>query len=266
MSDKKSSVSIPSIEEMLEAGAHFGHTTSRWHPKIEPYLFGKRGGIHIVDLEKTREKLEQATRAIIDIVSKGKKVLFVGVKPLARAIVKEQAERSESPFMVNRWIGGTLTNSQAIATMTKRAKKIEDDKATGRLAKYTKFEQLTFEQELKKLEDAIGGIRGLEGAPGAVFLVDVKYDKTALREARKKKLPIVAITDTNINPTVVDYPIPANDDALKSITLITTVIADAVIEGKNRQTTPSEDNEKSSPSASKSQATEDKKNHNNSKS
>jgi small subunit ribosomal protein S2 len=227
-------VKLPSIEDLLEAGVHFGHTTSRWHPKMEQYLYGKRGGIHLIDLAKSRESLEKAVKEVSSLSGQGKSILFVGVKPLARKAVKENAERSESPFMVNRWIGGTLTNWQAIESMLKRMKKYEEDKQSGRLAKYTKREQLEFGDDYEKLTSAIGGIRDVKGKPGAVFIVDTKYDKTALAEARKLKIPVVAFVDSNTDPTKIDYPIPANDDALKAIELITKIIADAVIAGKEK--------------------------------
>lgn len=229
-----SKLKIPSLEELLEAGVHFGHTTTRWHPKMEKFLYGKRGNIHIIDLQKTHEQLEKASYFAKQTSEAKKSILFIGVKPLARNVVKSEAERADSPFMVNRWIGGTLTNWQAISSMIKRMKKYEEDKQSGRLSKYTKKEQLEFSKDYEKLNQEIGGIRSIQGKPGAVFVVDCKYDKTALSEARKLKIPVIALTDSNIDPTKIDYPISANDDALKSITLITKVIADAVIAGKEK--------------------------------
>ena len=228
-----STITIPSVEELLEAGVHFGHTTSRWHPKMEPFLYGKQGGIHLIDVAQTRIQLEKACEFVSKTAAAGKPVLFVGVKPLARDAVKREAERAESPYVVNRWIGGMLTNWPAISGMLKRAKQIEDDKASGRLAKYTKKEQLLFAEEYENLQMAIGGIRQLSGKPAAVFIVDAKYDKTAVNEANKLQIPIVALVDSNINPNKVAYPIPANDDALKSVSLIAKVIADAVLAGKH---------------------------------
>ena len=186
----------------------------------------------MIDLQKTAEKLKIAAQFAAEISASKKQVLFVGVKPIARKIVKAEAERSESPHMVNRWIGGTLTNWQAISSMLKRMKKYEDDNQSGRLAKYTKKEQLEFTHDYEKLEKEIGGIRIMQGKPGALFIIDCKYEKTALAEARKLKIPVIALTDSNVNPTNIDYPIPANDDALKSVSLISKVIADAVIAGK----------------------------------
>lgn len=231
-------VLIPSIEALLEAGAHYGHTTARWHPKAKPFLFGKRGEIHVIDVAKTRDMLAEAASFVAKLASEGNPVLFVGVKPLARKIVRAQAERCESPYVVNRWIGGMLTNWAAISNMQKRMKRYEDDKASGRLAKYTKYEQLEFLQEYDKLNQDIGGIRSLtSGKPGAVFIVDPKYDKTALAEARKLKVPVIALSDSNVDPSKITYPIPANDDALKSIELITKVVADAVLAGKEKAKT-----------------------------
>ncbi|OGY91510.1 MAG: 30S ribosomal protein S2 [Candidatus Komeilibacteria bacterium RIFCSPLOWO2_02_FULL_48_11] len=229
-----SEVTLPSMEELLEAGVHFGHTTSRWHPKMKSFLYGKRGGVHIIDLAKTREKLAEAVVAVAKTAASGKAVLFVGVKPLAKTAVVEEAVRSGSPFMVNRWIGGTLTNWPAVNGMIKRMKQLEDDQAAGKLDKYTKKEQLDFMQEREDLKEVVGGLRDLKGAPSLLFIVDAKYDKTALSEANKLKIPVVAICDSNINPGKITYPIPANDDALKSINLISRIIADAVIVGKEK--------------------------------
>ncbi|MBI2050831.1 MAG: 30S ribosomal protein S2 [Parcubacteria group bacterium] len=230
MSDQ---VTIPSLDALLAAGSHYGHTTARWHPKAKPFLFGKRGEIHVIDVAKTREKLAEAAEFVAKLSREGKPVLFVGVKPIARKIAKAQAERCASPYVVNRWIGGMLTNWAAISNMQKRMKRFEDDKASGRLSKYTKYEQLEFTQEYDKLNQDIGGIRSLtSGVPGAVFIVDPKYDKTALAEARKLKVPVIALSDSNVDPSKISHPIPANDDSLKSIELITATIADAVLAGK----------------------------------
>jgi len=226
------SVNIPSLDELLEAGVHFGHVTSRWHPKMEPFLYGKKGDIHLIDLSQTHKQLEKAAKIAQDLASKGKKILFVGVKPLARNIIEEEAKRCDSPYVVHRWIGGTLTNWSVISGMLKRMSQIEQDKQSGRLAKYTKKEQLIFGEEYEKLEHDIGGIRKLAKAPEAMFLVDAKYDKTALAEARKLKIPVISIVDTNINPKKITHPIPGNDDSLKSMALITRVIADAIIAGQ----------------------------------
>jgi len=227
-----SQVNIPSLESLLEAGVHFGHTTARWHPKMEKFLYGKRGGIHIIDLKHTQDQLKKAVLFVSQIVQSKKEILFVGVKPISKSVIKLEADRSESPFVVNRWIGGMLTNVQAIGSMIKRMKKYEEDKLSGRLAKYTKREQLEFTRDYEKLQNDIGGIRQMKSKPGAMFIVDVKYDKTALAEAKKLHIPVIAITDSNIDATKIDYPIPGNDDALKAVGLITHVIADAVIAGR----------------------------------
>jgi small subunit ribosomal protein S2 len=224
-----SDVKIPSMEELLEAGVHFGHTTSRWHPKMEKFLYGKKAGIHLIDLEKTQKEIKKVVGFIKGNITPTKPLLFIGVKPVARAVVKAEADRCESPYVVNRWIGGMLTNWPAIQGMIKRMKQLESDKASGKLEKYTKYEQLEFVEEYNKLENGIGGIRDLTGKPGAVFIIDAKHDKTALNEAVKLNIPVISIADSNINPGKVTYPIPANDDALKSISLITKVIADAVL-------------------------------------
>ncbi len=216
----------------MEAGAHFGHTTSRWHPKMKPFLYGKRGGIHLIDLTRTREKLAQAAAFAEQAAKSGKAILFVGVKPIARANVAEAAKRSGSPYVVNRWIGGSLTNWPAVNNMIKRMKQIEDDGRTGKLEKYTKKEQLMFSKDLEKLLQNVGGLRDFKGTAGAVFVVDAKYDKTAVAEANKLGIPVIGIVDSNINIKRVQYPIPANDDAVKSISLVVKVIADAVVAGK----------------------------------
>lgn len=229
-----SDVKIPSLEEMMEAGIHFGHTTGRWHPKMKPFLFGKRGGIHIIDLARTQEQLAKVVEFVEKIAASGRTVLFVGVKPLAKEAVKAEAMRSNSPFVVNRWIGGTLTNWPAIGGMVKRMKQIEDDAATGKLEKYTKKEQLDFSVERNDLENMVGGLRDFRGTPGALFVADAKYDKTAISEAVKLGVPVISLVDSNINITNITYPIPANDDALKSISLIAKVIADAVLAGKEK--------------------------------
>jgi len=196
---------------------------------MEKFLYGKKAEIHIIDLKKTIDQIKKAVEFVEQIVKAKKQILFVGVKPIARTMVKSEAERSSSPYIVNRWIGGMLTNWQAISSMMKRIKKYEDDDSSGRLAKYTKREQIEFKEEYDRLISGIGGIRQMKGKPGAVFIVAPKYDKTALSEAKKLRIPIIAIADSNTNPLDIDYPIPGNDDGLKSITIITRVMADAII-------------------------------------
>ena len=227
------SKNIPSIEELMEAGVHFGHTVSRWHPKMGPFLYGKRGSVHIIDLVKTTEKLKQAADFAKEQAKQGKVILFVGIKPVARKIVKQAAEQCGMPYVVNKWIGGTITNFNAVLGMVKRMKQIEEDKAAGKLEKYTKKEQLDLENERIKLENSVGGLRNLTKLPDVMFMIDIVHDKTALREAQKKSIPVVAITDSNVNPNNVACFIPANDDAIKSISLITKIICEAVEEGKN---------------------------------
>lgn len=242
-----SNITAPSIEEMLEAGVHFGHTTSRWHPKMRPFLYGQRGEIHIIDLAKTREKLEEALAFLRKIASEGKTVLFVGVKPLVRETVKNEATRAQSPFAVNRWLGGTLTNWSAVFGMIKRMKELEGDRESGRLEKYTKKEQLLFGEEIERLEEMVGGLRLLNKLPDALFMVDIMYDRTALREANRVRVPVVAICDSNVNPAKAQYPIPANDDALKSVTLITQSAANAILAGKEEMRAKQEEGNKENP-------------------
>ncbi len=235
---------IPSLLEMLKAGAHFGHRESKWHPKMEPYIFTSRSGVHIIDLEKTASELAKALEFVKGIIAKGGKVLFVGSKTQAQAIVKKYALAAGLPYVATRWLGGTLTNFGVINKLVERLKKMRQEKEIGDWAKYTKKEQLKMSQELVKLEEMVGGLETLKKKPEALFLIDVKKEKTALREALKIKLPVIALCDTNINPTGIAYVIPANDDATKTIELITKLMAEAAIEGQMEQKTSAEEKKK----------------------
>lgn len=231
------------LQDLLIAGSHFGHLTRRWNPKMKRYIFMERNGIYIIDLKKSLECLERAYQAIVQLTRAGEKVLFVGTKKQAKDIIKAEAERSNSFYMNERWLGGTLTNYATIKKSIKHLKNIEKMATDGTYDKLTKKEILRLEREREKLESALGGIRDMNRLPGAIFVVDTKKEAIAVSEAAKLGIPIVAIVDTNCDPDLIDYPIPANDDAFKSINLITHAIADAVIEGAStqaRQVSPEE--------------------------
>ena len=222
-----------SMKELLEAGVHFGHQTRRWHPKMKPYIFGSRNGIHIIDLQKTVSLFATAYDFVVRTVADGYPVLFVGTKKQAHDAVTEESERCGMFFAVNRWLGGTLTNFQTIRKSVARLKELDSMKADGSLNRYTKKEAMKLEKELIKLEKNLGGIKNMDELPGAVFIVDPKKEYIAVQETRKLKIPLVAIADTNCDPDDIDYIIPGNDDAIRAIRLITSKIADACIEGHN---------------------------------
>lgn len=223
---------IPSMLEMLQAGVHFGHKASKWHPKMKPFIFGERSDIHIINLEETAKKLEEALNFVKKTTASGGVVLFVGSKDQAKGIVKRHAIECGMPYVVTRWLGGTFTNFKTIKSVTDRFTDLKAKTASGALAKYTKKEQLNFQKEIVKLEELVGGIETLKKLPEAVFVIDVKAEKTAVAEARKKKVPVVALCDTNINPDDVDWPIPSNDDAVKAIEMMLGLVAEAVRDGK----------------------------------
>ncbi len=223
-------VKMPSLLEMLKAGVHFGHQTSNWHPKMAPYIFADRAGVHIINLEKTQKKLEEALKFVSGIAERGGTVLFVGTKDQVKDIIKKNAQECGMPHVNERWLGGTLTNFASIAKLIKKLKDLKVKKDDE--GKYTKKERLVFEREAEKLDEIIGGISDMEKVPDAIYVVDVKNEKTVVREANKKGVPVVAMTDTNINPDAVDYVIPSNDDAIKSVEMITSLIAEAIKQNK----------------------------------
>ena len=234
------------IKQLLAAGAHFGHKTSRWHPKMAPYIHSKRDGTHIIDLTKTVEALETVLPFITKTVSEGKQILFVGTKRQAKDIVKATALETGMPFVTERWLGGMLTNKQTIGERIKHLKDLETRMAAGALdAKYNKLEVQRFQEEIDQMNHLYGGIKDLAARPGAVFVVDVLNEANALREADKLGLKTIAIADTNVDPSGIAYPIPANDDAIKTIELILDYIKQAIEEGKSKQKAakPSEDKE-----------------------
>jgi small subunit ribosomal protein S2 len=220
-----------SLQNLLEAGTHFGHLTRRWNPKMKRYIFMERNGIHIIDLKKSLECLLQAYDAMAQIVRRGDKILFVGTKKQAKDIIKSEAERCRMYYVNERWLGGMLTNFSTIKKSIKRLKNIEKMSADGTYDKITKKEILALEHEREKLDKVLGGIREMTRLPGAIFIVDTKKEAIAVAEATRLNVPIFAIVDTNSDPDLVDYPIPGNDDAFRSIGVITRAMSDAVLEG-----------------------------------
>lgn len=223
------------VKKLLESGAHFGHKTSRWHPKMATYIHSKRQGSHIIDLTKTAVKLAEACDFIENLSSDGKQILLVGTKRQAKDVINETANETKMPFVTERWIGGTLTNSSTINNRIKHLKDLESQMESGTLAaKYNKLELQRFQEEIDEMNILYGGIKDMSSKPSALYVVDILTEANAVREARKLSIPVVAIVDSNADPTLVDYPIPANDDAIKSIKLITQHIKDAIEAGKNK--------------------------------
>lgn len=220
-----------SLQNLLEAGTHFGHLTRRWNPKMKRYIFMERNGIHIIDLKKSLECLQLAYDAMAQVVRSGDKILFVGTKKQAKDIIKAEAERCHMYYVNERWLGGMMTNFSTIKKSIKRLKNIEKLSADGTYDKLTKKEILAYEHEREKLEKVLGGIRDMMRLPGAMFIVDTQKEAIAVSEATKLGIPIFAIVDTNSDPDAVNYPIPGNDDAFRSITVITRAMSDAVLEG-----------------------------------
>ena len=224
-----------SMMEMLKVGVHFGHKKSKRHPKMTQYIYTVRNGINIIDLGKTIVKLNEALEFVKDIASKGGVILFVSTKKQARETVKKAAEKCDMPYVTERWLGGTFTNFEKIASSIKRLEKMVSEKESGELEKkYNKKERLEIDREIKRLERKFGGIKTIKKLPEAVFIVDIKEDLTALTESRSKKVSVIATVDTNVDPTLVDYPIPSNDDAVGAIKLMTNIIADVIIEAKKQ--------------------------------
>ena len=223
---------IPSILEMLQAGVHFGHQVSRWHPKMKPFIFTERNGVHVIDLEKTQAKLKEVAEIVKKMAAEGKIILFATTKPQAKEIVREAATACAMPFLVERWLGGMLTNFAEIKKLIKKYNTLKAEKASGELEKYTKKEQLEFAKQLEKLDGYLCGLADLEKMPDVVFLPAFQKEKTAVLEAERMNVPMIAVCDTNANPVKADYFIPGNDDAVNSIKLLVNVIAEAVKEGR----------------------------------
>ncbi len=224
------------IKALLEAGVHFGHKTSRWHPKMAPYIHSKRQDSHIIDLTKTVEGLEKALPVITKVAASGKQVLFVGTKKQAKELVQTAAVSAHQPFVTERWVGGMLTNVDTMAQQIKKLKDLEKRMATGDLEKrYNKLEVQRFQEEIDELNVKYGGIKNLNGKPGLVFVTDVIADANAIKEAKTLGVPVVAIVDTNADPSLIDYVIPANDDAIKGLELLLSYATAAVAEGAGTQ-------------------------------
>lgn len=223
---------IPTLLELLQAGVHFGHKTSKSHPKMSPFIFGVKNSVHIINLEETQKHLTKALDFLKDQASQGKKILFVGTKKQAQAIIKKYALECGMPYAAGRWLGGTITNFSVVSLLIQKMKTLRAQRDSGELAKYTKKEQLDFTREIERLEKSVGGLQDLLTLPDVVFIWDTRTEETVLREAQKKKIPIVAVCDTNVDPTGIDYVIPANDDAVKSVELIVRLVAAAIQEGK----------------------------------
>ncbi|MBQ6410141.1 30S ribosomal protein S2 [Candidatus Saccharibacteria bacterium] len=221
------------MKALLEAGSHFGHKTSRWHPKMAPYIHSKKQGAHIINLEKTVEALEKALPAITEIAKSDKKVLFVGTKKQMKEIVKAAAESVEMPYVTVRWVGGTLTNVETVNRQIRKLKDLEKRMASGELEnRYSKLEVQRFQEEIDLLNERYGGIKNMSEQPAAIIIVDANEDKNAIKEAKNLNIPVFAIVDTNVDPTGIDYVIPANDDAIKSTQLILDYITAAIKEGR----------------------------------
>jgi len=223
---------MPSLVDMLKAGMHFGHSTSRWHPKMKPYIFGSRQGVHIINLEKTQVQLEDGLETLKAVAARGGVILFVGTKLQAKAPIQKYAEACGMPFVINRWLGGTLTNFTQIKQTLKRMKELKDQREKGELKKYTKKEQLMISREIEEMEEKFGGIENITRTPDAMFIIDVRTEKTALKEANVTGIPVVALCDTNVNPDGVTKIIPGNDDAVRSIEMMCKLACDAIKDGK----------------------------------
>lgn len=225
-------MSVISMKQLLEAGVHFGHQTKRWNPKMAKYIFGQRNGIHIIDLQKTVKKIKEAYKYIVERVSQGDYVLFVGTKKQAQESIVVEAKRCEMYYINQRWVGGLLTNYQTIHKSIERLAEIEELKKSGRIEMLTKKEQALIEKERAKLEKLLGGIKGMKKLPGLVFIVDTNVEQNAVKECRKMEIPVVGVVDTDCDPDQVDHIVPANDDAIRAIKLLSSIVADAVMEGK----------------------------------
>ena len=233
------------VKQLLEAGAHFGHKTERWHPKMASYIHSKRGGSHIIDLTKTAAKLEEALEFLEETASKNKQILFVGTKRQAADIVKKLAEDTGQPYVTERWLGGMLTNWNTVGTQIKYLVSQEGKMASGELAsKFNKLEVQRFQEEIDRMNVLYGGIKELNAKPGAVVIFDVVSDSNAVKEATKLKLPIVGVCDTNANPTGITFPIPCNDDAIKTLQLLADYFKAAVEAGKAKAKAPEKEDKK----------------------
>ena len=226
---------VISMRELLEAGVHFGHQTKKWNPKMRPFIFTERNGIHILDLQQTIPAMQAAYEFVADTNSRGQQILFVGTKKQAASIIEEEASRANQLYVTNRWLGGTLTNFATIKARLQYMAQLEARRDRGEFARLTKAEGLGLEDEIVKLNRVFGGLKQMDRLPAALFIVDPHREALAVTEARKLHIPILAMVDSNCNPDVIDYVIPANDDAIRGIRLIVSKIADAAIEGQQRR-------------------------------
>ncbi|MFO7448054.1 MAG: 30S ribosomal protein S2 [Ignavibacteriaceae bacterium] len=222
------------LTQLIEAGAHFGHLTRRWNPKMKPYIFMEKNGIHIIDLKKTQEQIISTAETLSKLVSDGKRVLFVGTKKQAKNVIETEARRCDSNWVSERWLGGMLTNFSTIRKSIKRLNNIEKQETDGTFDKITKKERLFLTREKDKLKKVLEGIENMSRLPGAMFVVDIKKESIAIKEAHRLNIPVFAVVDTNCDPDEVEYVIPANDDAVKTVELIVKIMADAVLEGSVR--------------------------------
>ncbi len=227
-------MTTPLVRQLLEAGVHFGHQTKRWNPKMKRFIFGSRSGIYIIDLEKTEAQLKEACDFLEGVAAKGQQVLFVGTKKQAKGLLEEAAKRCEMPYVISRWLGGTLTNFQTIKRNLTLLRDLRTKKAEGYFERLSKKDAKRLQRQLDKLEESFNGLVDMDHLPGCVFIVDTKREEIAVREANRLNIPIVAICDTNANPDLVAYPIPGNDDAIRSVKLIVNRLADYVISGRKR--------------------------------
>lgn len=250
---KNEQTSRVSLQEMVKAGVHLGHHTSKWHPKMEQYLYGSKNNLHIINLEVTQEKMDEAFELITKVVSSGKDVLFVATKKQVVPIVKEAAEATEMPYAVKRWVGGTFTNFKNVSKRIKQLVQLEEKLATGKLESYTKKERKVFGDKVEKGNKLFQGLKNLKTLPGAVFVEDITRDHLAIKEAHDMGIPVIALADSNVNPEMVDYPIPANDDAVSSVGLIYAAVAEVINEAKKARKAPEAKTEK------KEEVKEDKK-------
>lgn len=225
-------MAVISMKQLLEAGVHFGHQTRRWNPKMAPYIFTERNGIYIIDLQKTVKKVDEAYDFLRSVAEEGKSVLFVGTKKQAQEAIKEEALKAGMYYVNERWLGGMMTNFATIRKSINRLKELEAMEQDGTFEVLSKKEVLSLKREMEKLEKSLGGIKDMDKLPGALFVVDPRKERIAVAEARKLDIPIVAIVDTNCDPDEIDYVIPGNDDAIRAVKLLTSRMADAVIEGR----------------------------------
>ena len=234
-------MAVISMKQLLEAGVHFGHQTRRWNPKMAPYIFTERNGIYIIDLQKTVKKVDEAYNFLRDVAAQGETILFVGTKKQAQEAVKDEAIKSDMYYVNERWLGGMLTNFQTIQKRINRLKELETMEENGTFDVLTKKEVLALRHEMERLQKFLGGIKTMTKLPGALFIVDPRKERIAVAEAKKLGIPIVGIVDTNCDPDEIDYVIPANDDAIRAVKLLTARMADAVIEGRQGDDTEEEE-------------------------